>query len=367
MRFAGILEAGRVDGILIESQYVQGTYIVVKDVPARTNLEFNFGVLTFGTVCYVQSEDKEYRWVPNNRDYEVPSDKDDTSYLKEGHWEYIAGSTNITIKDLEAGYIYGLKLSKDGKETTWVRIDSQYIKDHLKEGGLDLDNLNKRVGDLEGNITTVNDRIDTVEQTVKDNTELVNDLNNRVGEVSNQFDDVKNSFEDLNNQFEGLKDRVDQNNQKVDSLEEKINTSVEDLNQQIKEQVDSIKESTVGTFHNNDLKYGENWTSIIEDNFEIPYATENRIGGITAAPPDKHPETLTEAGKSGWIRYFVSVGRDENAAQDPRYQYGYVDVNPSTAVVDAEILKKTFEDNPDILEEAITVVNGNTKDWWPKG
>lgn len=347
MRFAGILEAGRVDGILVESQYVQGTYIAVENITARKKLELNFGVLKFGTICYVQSEDKEYRWVPNNKDYEVPSDKDDTSYLKEGHWEYIG--TGITTQYFKDDYIYGLQ-SKDGKEAVWVKIDANYIKEHLKGAGLDLEKLDTRVEDLENSIEGIENKITDVENKVNENVDKVDQFTDVVKDVESKFKDVQTGFDEL-------KEEVNQTNQAITDLDTKLDSSIDD-----------IKTSPVGKFHDNDLMYGKEWADIIEDNFKIPYATEQRIGGITAAPPDKNPEILNEPGKSGWIRYFVSVGKDENAAQDPKFQYGYVDVNPSEVVLNAEILKRTLKDNPDIVEETIapviTKVDGNTEGWW---
>ncbi len=349
MRFAGILEAGRVDGILVESQYVQGTYIVVKDIPARTDLELNFGVLTFGTVCYVQSENKEYRWVPNNKNYKVPSNEDDNSYLKEGHWEYIG--TGITTQYFKDDYIYGLQ-SKDGKEATWVKIDAKYIKQLLKDNDLDLEELNTRVENLEDNVENIKEEVDK-------NTDTVNQYTNTVKNLENKFKDVQTDFDDL-------RDDVTQTNQRINDLDDKLNSSINDLNTSI----DNIKTSPVGSFKGNDLVYGEDWAQTIEENIEIPYATEERVGGITAAPPDKNPEVLNEPGKSGWIRYFVSVGKEENEAQNPNLHYGYIDVNPSEAVLDVEILKRTLKDNPEVIEETITPVitevNGNTEGWWEK-
>lgn len=91
MKFAGLLEAGRVDGILTESKWVKGTYIAVNSITEMNIIPY--GVRTVGTKCHVSNGTEE---------------KPAGEYIWDGKdWNYVG--PGITFNDLEKDnwHIYG--------------------------------------------------------------------------------------------------------------------------------------------------------------------------------------------------------------------------------------------------------------------
>lgn len=138
MKFPGKLEAGRIDGVLTESKYIKGTYIVVSTLNDRDSIPT--GVKIKGSKCYVSNLMAEYIW--NGDSWEelgnVPSlPTDENIYaLQNGHWVELTIEEDIQnalapIKDSINTLNEGLaKANEDIKEVqnTIETLDGEVVK-----------------------------------------------------------------------------------------------------------------------------------------------------------------------------------------------------------------------------------------------
>ena len=84
MKFAGKIEPGIVSGVVTESKYIAGGYIVCQTVQEMESLKY--GVKVNGLPCYVYTDNQLYRWT---------WDSDDHSQTGTGEWTLDTGSQEI--------------------------------------------------------------------------------------------------------------------------------------------------------------------------------------------------------------------------------------------------------------------------------
>ena len=111
MKFAGIIEPGVASGIVTRGQYVQGSYVVVKDIAERDAIAD--GVLVIGTPVYISDLQKTQRW---NGEIWVDESKgtvsgyyyNDNFYVDAEHTELLEAQENQLYIDIanDLAYFY---------------------------------------------------------------------------------------------------------------------------------------------------------------------------------------------------------------------------------------------------------------------
>lgn len=289
MKFAGILEAGRIDGVLTDSKWVKGTYIAVSTIDERNSIPS--GVRVVGTKCHVAEGRGNY-----------PAGE----YMWDGSaWEYVG--PGITFSDLEKDnwHIYGRRKLKADDNAQWVQIDSTYIldmiRDKLRE---ELDTIYAKKSELETEVANLNNLIVNVDEKVGKIETSITELLGEDGK-SGTIKDLQDSLKQVTSQVEEFGDRITQ----------AINTA---------ETAKSTAEAVE--------------TKLNSKDFEVPVASTSKVGGIKSAGG------ISPEDKGSRVRYYIDV-------QDAGDKSGlaYVDVNPTTATVDEESLKKAL--TPEVIDE----------------
>lgn len=353
MKFAGLLEAGRLDGVLTESKWVKGTYIAVNSITERNKI--HWGVLTAGTKCYVNVGDNnnpagEYRWNGSSWDYVGPG---------------------ITYADLEEDnwHIYGRRKT-DGKNAQWVQIDSTYLSELItgkfKEKLDDLyakrDALEAAVKDLESltaRVVITETGIETLEKTTGELSGKIIELDAKLEEVIGDNGPIERLKEELTERLNTLDeqlqdiqskvDKVDEFDNRITSAENNSNSALSIANsasQAAAEAVQKAKDAfsaaenaqkAVNEVDSRVQRVESNVTEINNrldtGNFTVPLATEEKVGGIKAAN-NSPSETRGEL-----TRYYVGVQEDSDGGR------AYVDIKPGEAIIDEESLKTALTKN----------------------
>lgn len=292
MKFAGLLEAGRIDGVLTESKWVKGTYIAVDNITDMSLIPR--GVKTAGTKCYLSNGSGDWKA---------------GEYIWDGiQWKY--AGPGITFSDLEKDnwHIYGRRKLNANSNAQWVQIDSTYVLDMIRDKlRAELDTVYAQKSEFDAAVNDLREELSTISGDVKELEKLQNHIN--------EIDEQLTTIHDKLNTIDGFDSRIT-------TAETKADKAIKDA-EEAKEAIDTI---------NGKLASGD---------FTIQLATEDKIGGLKAAKKSSSED------KGEVVRYYVGI-TDEG----DKNGYAYVDVKPGEAYIDKNTVdQKIWPNIKDKIDE----------------
>lgn len=209
MKFPGKLEAGLQSGVLTESKYIKGTYIVFSTETEKNDFT-KCGckeVLVKGTKCYVASEKQEYRWdgskwVPLQTDIPVAPADGKIYGIQNGQWvEVNVAGLDATIEEINNN-LNGIENSINGLQEK-IEYDTNMVNYLNQEfvNKADKSDIPTQTSQLENDsgfitLTVAEDKFATIESFDNLNT-VVEGTTNKINQLNDELTNIQNSIADL--------------------------------------------------------------------------------------------------------------------------------------------------------------------------
>ena len=292
----GFLVPGVVEGYVVESQYIQGTYIVVKTIADRDalcdkSMYEERSALVDGSPVYVSDERKTYRYEALTHSW-----REDTVDLSsiERELEQLKLDFNLLKSDVELLQTDLSNETSDLKNKLAAKADVSYVNEVVADKQKKLiagDNITiLQDGTISANISAedVNIQVDKSLDMLSENPIANKVVANAIADINNRLDNVSEYNDtELRNLINNKVDKVDgkglSSNDFTDAYEAKLNSLKNYDDSELRSEIEKVKQSIPS-----DL-----------DNYVTTVAHESDIAALNDSVREAQLDAVAEA--KSWV------------------------------------------------------------------